>query len=356
MTATVNKAEFDFLDLFTGGKDGTIGIISNGQLVHQIKGHGCEINKVQHISDNALIASGDDNGLIEIWDLRVASKNSNDLCVMTIKDHEGTISDMAYNANKNMLLATSNDGHLGVFDLRKSKDPLYAMSDNFEEDLNAICLLKDNKKVAVSTVTGSINIFTWDWFGDCNDRITGHPSSVDCMIQLDENTLITGCDDGLVRAVSVHPTKILCMVGDSLEDELEDLVPIQALSLSHDKKFVAASTHDDMVKIFDVTDLHDRKIDDYESDPEEMKDTVGGIGENSKNEENEDDMDWEQIQHKYEEEDDSSSEEEEVSKRSQRKKHRVKGSDSLNIMGNVTEGKQRIQMQKAKAKEFFKGL
>jgi hypothetical protein len=31
-----------------------------------------------------------------------------------------------------MLLSSSNDGMLGVFDLRKGQ--LYAMSDNFEED------------------------------------------------------------------------------------------------------------------------------------------------------------------------------------------------------------------------------
>jgi WD40 repeat protein len=131
---------------------------------------------------------------------------------MKFDDHEGTISDMALNNEKNMLLSASNDGCMGVFDLRKPE--LYAMSDNFEEDLTALCIVKDEKKVLVSTGEGVINIFTWDWFGDCNDRIIGHPNSVDTMIKFDEDTVITGSEDGLVRAVSVLPNKIIAILGD----------------------------------------------------------------------------------------------------------------------------------------------
>lgn len=60
---------------------------------------------------------------------------------MKFDEHEGTISDMALNDEKNMLLSSSNDGCLGVFDLRKPE--LYAMSDNFEEDLTSLCIVKD---------------------------------------------------------------------------------------------------------------------------------------------------------------------------------------------------------------------
>jgi len=83
---------------------------------------------------------------------------------------------------------------LGVFDLRTKK--LYAMSDNFEEDLTSVCLMKKDKKVLTSTSEGVLNLFTWDYFGDCNDRIVGHPGSIDTMIKYDEDIVITGCEDG----------------------------------------------------------------------------------------------------------------------------------------------------------------
>ena len=59
---------------------------------------------------------------------------------MQFDEHECTIMDMKMNDENNMLLAASNDGHLGVFDLRMKK--LYAMSDNFEEDLTSLVICK----------------------------------------------------------------------------------------------------------------------------------------------------------------------------------------------------------------------
>jgi len=48
------------------------------------------------------------------------------------------------------LLSSSIDGHLGVFDLWKTnKDWVYAMSDNFEEDLSGVVIMKSGKVVAV---------------------------------------------------------------------------------------------------------------------------------------------------------------------------------------------------------------
>jgi WD40 repeat protein len=122
---------------------------------------------------------------------------------------------MTFNPDCQQIVSASCDGMLGVFDLRKKE--LYAMSDNFEEDLTCVTLMKDSKKVLTSTSEGIINIFSWDYFGDCNDRIVGHPGSIDTMIKYDEETIITGCEDGLIRAVSVLPNKIVAILGDPLD-------------------------------------------------------------------------------------------------------------------------------------------
>lgn len=106
------------------------------------------------------------------------------------------------------MLTCSQDGTLGAFDLRKtnaSDKKLYALSDNMDEDLNSMCMIKYDKFVASCSSEGNILLFKWDWFGDCKDRITGHPNSVECMLKVDENTLITGAEDGFVRGISVYP-------------------------------------------------------------------------------------------------------------------------------------------------------
>lgn len=98
-----------------------------------------------------IIATGDDDGLIKLWDLRITGSASGkkDSCVMKFQEHDGTISDMKFVPEQNMLLSCANDGHLGVFDLKKGE--LYAMSDNFEEDLTALTVCKYGRKVLVST-------------------------------------------------------------------------------------------------------------------------------------------------------------------------------------------------------------
>ncbi len=67
---------------------------------------------------------------------------------------------MDVNSQKTMLLSSSIDGYLGVYDLRKeAKERLYAMSDNFEEDLTGVCILKQGRVVAVPSQEGVINLF-----------------------------------------------------------------------------------------------------------------------------------------------------------------------------------------------------
>jgi len=189
-------------------------VISGGRIEGHIpKAHKVAVNRVLHLENSHVIATGDDDGVVKVWDLRLAT--SGKACVMELKDHEGTVTDMTYKESEKMLLTSANDGTLGVFDMRTSK--LYAMSDSFGEDQTGVVLMKNGKKVVTSSSEGVINLFSWDWFGDCNDRIVGHPNSIDCIAKYDEDTIITGCEDGLVRAVSVLPNRILAIISDPLD-------------------------------------------------------------------------------------------------------------------------------------------
>ena len=160
--------------LYVGSSDKSFSVISNGRVEGKLDGaHDEPINSICHLENDHIVATGDDDGLIKIWDLRQAQHGTKKACAITFKEHEGSITGMTYVAGKNMLLSTACDGMLGVWDLKKPE--LYAMSDSFEEDLSAICIMKEGRKVLTASQEGIINIFKWDWFGDCNDRIVGHP-------------------------------------------------------------------------------------------------------------------------------------------------------------------------------------
>ncbi len=67
--------------LYTGSSDGSVGVISNGVLEGRLLGaHPVPVNTVVHIENNVIIATGDDDGAIKIWDLRLATQNK--ACVM----------------------------------------------------------------------------------------------------------------------------------------------------------------------------------------------------------------------------------------------------------------------------------
>lgn len=119
--------------------------------------------------------------------------------------------------------------------------------------------MKNGLKVVTSSGEGVMNIFSWDWFGDCTDRIVGHPNSIECMLKYDEDTLITGGEDGLIRAVSLLPNRILAILSDPLDQE--EGFNVQAITLSHDRRLLASCSPDDIVKIFDVSHLESRPKD-----------------------------------------------------------------------------------------------
>ena len=106
-----------------------------------IEAHAQPMYTCEYLSKDVLV-TGDDDGQIKIWDLRTKT------CVYDVHEQkEGTITDLTSDSQKAYLFSTSNNGTLGVYDLRKSntaKDKLFAMSDEMEEELNCLTFVKVN--------------------------------------------------------------------------------------------------------------------------------------------------------------------------------------------------------------------
>ena len=60
-------------------------------------------------------------------------------------------------------------------------------------------------------------------------NVAGHPSSVDALVAFDEDTVLTGSQDGLIRVISILPNRMLGVVGEHGD------FPVEALALSHDR-------------------------------------------------------------------------------------------------------------------------
>lgn len=178
---------------------------------------------------------------------------------MTYSEHEDYISDMTYSAQHKTLLAVGGDGYLSTWDIRKPD--VAAMSDQIEDELLSIELCKNGKKAVVGTQDGVLSLWSWGDWGDYNDRIMGHPSSIEALCKLDEDTLATGSSDGIIRLVTVLPNEFQGALGDHGED-----MPIENLRLSHDKKYLVSSGHDDKLQFWDVAHLFEEENEAVDED------------------------------------------------------------------------------------------
>ena len=82
---------------------------------------------------------------------------------------------------------------------------------------------------------------------------------------MDEATLLTGSSDGLIRVVTLHPNKVLGVLGD------HDGFPIEHLQFNASKSFVGSISHDPYIRLWDTKVLHDDDDDDEEEAEDEDK-------------------------------------------------------------------------------------
>ena len=313
---------------------------------------------------NPLLATGDDYGGVRVWDERLCGGNNSSQfsgkrpkgCVLEWNQQEDYISGIEYyahsngknNDGNNILLSTSADGSLGVYDLRMNKGAVAdttRKSDHLDDELLSLCVLKSGKKVVCGTQTGALSIFSWGTWGDISDRFPGHPSSVETLLKVDENTLLTGASDGVIRVVQIHPDKLLGILNDG-ENEFDGHGgnSVEKLAYNSNRDIVGSVSHDNFVRLWDARILKDDddSDDQNDSDADEEDDIRNSVtvakstttsinkGGNSdhKDEYNSDDewedMDGEENDNKNEESDDSDSDESIPETANDRRKKRLK--------------------------------
>ena len=279
--------------------------------------HHVGISKLYQLPHNAppgpLIVTGDDSGAVRLWDSRICrqSKGSNSNnntkqnpfdnlmkppqgCVMQWKVNHDYITDFTCSKDGSHLLATSADGTLSVFDTRfvhrkhtprsvilpevDLADPNqqleqpkqtweksgYIQSDNQEDELLALCLIKNCSKVLCSSQQGILSLFSYGKWGDISDRFPGHPQSVDALLKIDEDTVLTGSSDGLVRAVQLLPNTLLGVLGS------HEGFPVEELRWSAGRKIVGSLSHDEYIRLWDGSFLNDDDNDSYDGQGDDV--------------------------------------------------------------------------------------
>jgi len=215
-----------------------------------------------------MLCTGDDDGVVKVWDTRQQD------VVRTYTHHFDFISDFLWIEDKREVVATSGDGSLSVMDVRSTKTTPAAHSEDQEDELLSIVPIRDGEKYVVGTQMGILSIFNRSsGWGDCVDRVPGHPHSVDALCTLpssfstSHSTILTGSSDGLLRVVQLFPTKLVGAIADHGEFPIERI----AVDMDGEGRWVGSVGHDEALHL---TDLQEVLEDDEEEDEEKDEETV----------------------------------------------------------------------------------
>uniref|UniRef100_A0A1J3F7T6 WD repeat-containing protein 55 n=1 Tax=Noccaea caerulescens TaxID=107243 RepID=A0A1J3F7T6_NOCCA len=210
---------------------------TGASVAHLENAHEDAVNTLMTVTETT-IASGDDKGCVKVWDTRQRS------CSHEFNVHEDYISDMTFQSSSMKLVATSGDGTLSVCNLRTNK--VQSHSEFSEDELLSVVIMKNGRKVICGTQDGTLMLYSWGFFKDCSDRFIDHaPNSVDTLLKLDEDRVISGCDNGILSLVGILPNRIIQPIGSHE-------FPIEDLALSHDRRFLGSTAHDNMLKLWDL--------------------------------------------------------------------------------------------------------
>ncbi|KAI0251824.1 WD repeat-containing protein JIP5 [Lactifluus subvellereus] len=278
----------DGSSLYAVGKNRTLHIIdtSTGIVSETRQGvHDAPINRVVHPTPH-LLATGDDDGVIKVRDLmpmlsltmmygsvwvQLWDPRKQD-ATHTYTQHFDFISDFMWLQDKKQLVATSGDGTLSVMDVRSKKSEPFAHSEDQEDELLSIVPFKGGTKVAVGTQLGIISIFNRNkGWGDCVDRVPGHPHSVDALCALpstypsSHNTILTGSSDGLLRVIELLPTRLVGVIADHGDFPIERI----AIDRGGEGRWVGSAGHDEVLRMTDLREVLDDEDERAEAEAED---------------------------------------------------------------------------------------
>uniref|UniRef100_A0A1B6E1Q1 WD repeat-containing protein 55 homolog n=1 Tax=Clastoptera arizonana TaxID=38151 RepID=A0A1B6E1Q1_9HEMI len=190
-----------------------------------------------------VIASGDENGVVKLWDLRQNKQ------ISSFKKMEDYVSSIISNDERRYIVCTSGEGTVTSFDMRSRN--MHIQSEVFEAELTCAAIVGKSTKLVVGSSQGSLLFYNWEQFGLHVDELpTLGKKAINCMIPISENIVITGWEDGVLRATYLLPNRNLGIVG-------QHSLSVENLDISHDGEYIASCSLDQKLRFWPISYFED---------------------------------------------------------------------------------------------------
>ncbi|EPY30352.1 WD domain containing protein [Strigomonas culicis] len=244
-----------------------------------------------NVCDENLIATGDDDGLIAIWDMRARRP------AFTYHEHGDYVSQLCYFSDVQELVSSSGDTCLIVYDVRGGK--VRDFSEKRKDEISCFAFINSSgannstfiPSIVCGTPGGALPLWKYGSWSRPYDTLEYHPKEVDSIISFhgentafNHNIILTGACDGLVRVIQMYPMRRnLCQlsardytyshantlgVGGRAHHEYNTSFvvkrkrgheAIHRMRLSHDSNVLAVSGFDNIIDFVDVRFLSNEK-------------------------------------------------------------------------------------------------
>jgi len=228
-------------DLETGAKLHKIPGGRKGQQKDH-KGHCNCILALAVSSDGALLASGDMDRVIHIWDTQTMSR------IHTFRGHRDSVSGLVFRKGTHTLYSSSHDRSVKIWsvDERAYVETLYGHQDS----ISGIDCGTRERCVTVGGRDASVRV--WKIVEESQLVYNGPQSSIDCVSLLNEEHWVTAGEDGHLAVWGIHKKKPLVVKSHGVDVTNDDPHWISALTTLHNTDTVITGSRDGFIRIWQV--------------------------------------------------------------------------------------------------------
>ena len=160
-----------------------------------LKGHTDKVNALAFTPDGKMLASGSDDGTIQLWDISIG--------VPTLSLRAGKTGALAFSSDGKMLASANNSDSIQLWDVTTGRQWTSLKSENGY--ITVLAFSTDGKILASGDRYGSIQL--WDVAtGNKLSTIKGHVDWVNALVfSSEDKTLVSGSEDGVIFLWNILP-------------------------------------------------------------------------------------------------------------------------------------------------------